>query len=280
MNLSELRHYYHNKVCEEIIRVKDGRKKGSYPNFADGDNKLSIQFAQGVIGRMGCIPSNTNLKEQTVGTRFEQLTREFLQQCFDALRHLRPGKWEYDTGMYISEFWQYEHLAYLAKAFAKDKELRSALGGDYIVKPDIVVGRSPVSDDEINQGTLLINANEPFAVLTPLRAENYKKPRKILHAVISCKWTIRSDRAQNTRTEVLNLIRNRKGRLPHVMAVTAEPLPARIAALALGTGDLDCVYHFALNELTATINEVGSQDSQELLDMMITGRRLRDIIDI
>ncbi|MBN1975836.1 MAG: restriction endonuclease, partial [Anaerolineae bacterium] len=33
---------------------------------------------------------------------------------------------------------------------------------------------------------------------------------------MSCKWTIRSDRGQNPRTEVLNLIRNRKGHLPHI----------------------------------------------------------------
>lgn len=31
------------------------------------------------------------------------------------------------------------------------------------------------------------------------------------HASISAKFTMRSDRAQNSRTEALNLIRNRKG---------------------------------------------------------------------
>lgn len=46
-----------------------------------------------------------------------------------------------------------------------------------------------------------------------------------------------------------NLIRNRKGNLPHIVVVTGEPMPARIASLALGTGDIDCVYHFALYEL-------------------------------
>ena len=53
---------------------------------------------------------------------------------------------------------------------------------------------------------------------------------------------MRSDRAQNSRTEALNLIRNRKGNLPHIVVVTGEPMPARIASLALGTGDIDCVY--------------------------------------
>jgi hypothetical protein len=102
----------------------------------------------------------------------------------------------------------------------------------------------------------------------------------ILHASISCKWTIRSDRSQNTRTEALNLIRNRKGHLPHIVAVTAEPLPTRIAALALGTGDMDCVYHFALNELQEAIKSIKNEDQMDMLKIMIDGRRLRDISDL
>ncbi|MBD3289238.1 hypothetical protein GF337_10575 [candidate division KSB1 bacterium] len=53
---------------------------------------------------------------------------------------------------------------------------------------------------------------------------------------ISCKWTIRSDRAKNTRLEALNLIRNRKGKVPHIVAITVEPTSVRISSLALGTG--------------------------------------------
>jgi acetylornithine deacetylase/succinyl-diaminopimelate desuccinylase-like protein len=46
------------------------------------------------------------------------------------------------------------------------------------------------------------------------------------------------------RSTGLNLIRNRKGHTPHIAAMTAEPLPTRLASLALGTGDLDCVLSF------------------------------------
>ena len=102
----------------------------------------------------------------------------------------------------------------------------------------------------------------------------------LLHAVGSAKWTLRSDRAQNVRTEALNLIRNRKGHLPHIVLVTGEPMPGRIASAALGTGDLDCVYHFALTELREAIVSVGSDDSLELLDTMIQGKRLKDIADL
>ena len=151
---------------------------------------------------------------------------------------------------------------------------------DYNIMPDIVSGRRPVSDEEVNRDRILLVAEDPFAQFTPLRKENLKRPRPILHASISCKWTLRSDRGQNARTEALNLIRNRKGRLPHVVAVTAEPLPTRISSLALGTGDLDCVYHFALPELQEAITEIENEDQMDMLMMLIEGRRLRDISDL
>jgi hypothetical protein len=126
----------------------------------------------------------------------------------------------------------------------------------------------------------LFDKNETVASLSPFREANQKRLHPILHASISCKWTIRSDRSQNTRTEALNLIRNRKGNLPHIVAVTAEPLPTRIAALALGTGDLDCVYHFALPELLQAIKTIDNEDQLDILTSMVDGRRLRDISDL
>ena len=43
---------------------------------------------------------------------------------------------------------------------------------------------------------------------------------------------------------VPSMIRNRKGHLPHIVVVTAEPMPNRLASLALGTGDIDCINDF------------------------------------
>jgi hypothetical protein len=114
--------------------------------------------------------------------------------------------------------------------------------------------------------------------LTPLRAINSN--RYILHASISCKWTLRSDRSQNARSEALNLIRQRKGNAPHIVVVVAEPLPTRIASLSLGTGDIDCVYHFALPELQKAITDINNEDQLDLLQTLIEGRRLRDISDL
>ena len=171
---------------------------------------------------------------------------------------------------------QYEHLAALEAAAKANAALAAALGTDYLIKPDVVVIRFPENDNAINKGDLLVNYMQ--ARRTPLRQVNSRLP--ILHASVSCKWTIRSDRAQNARSEAVNLVRNRKGRLPHIAVVTGEPTPNRIAAIALGTGDIDCVYHFALPELEDTVRDLGFADAEEMLETMTQGKRLRDISDL
>jgi hypothetical protein len=279
MSISQLRKEYHRRVCKEIIRSKKDQDT-EYPNFADKGNKASKAIAHRIVGQLGCSPNYKKLSGQTAGGLFEAITKDFLEQAFTLLRHLRPGEWYYSTQSPISEFDQYEHLANLEKIVEQDNELASALGKDYIITPDIVIGRWPVSDEEVNQETAVVSAEDSLARFTPLRKANYEHPRLILHASISCKWTLRSDRGQNARTEALNLIRNRKGHLPHVVAVTAEPLPTRIASLALGTGDLDCVYHFALPELQKSIAEIENEDQMDMLMMLVDGRRLRDISDL
>lgn len=57
-------------------------------------------------------------------------------------------------------------------------------------------------------------------------------------------------------------------------------MPGRVASLALGTGDIDCVYHFALNELRYALEIQKREDTLELLDTMVEGKRLRDISDL
>lgn len=282
MNIKGLRQAYHQKICQEIIRVKRDTKKGmDYPNFADCGNVSSVKIATGITRQLNYLVSNESISEQTAGGLFEKATSEFLENSFKLLQHLRPGKWQYSTTQTeISRFNQYEHLAYIQDVIKKDKTLSAAFGGDYIVKPDIIVARYPLEDKELNKKGQIIAGNDSIATLTPIRQKNNKNYNLILHASISCKWTIRSDRSQNTRTEALNLIRNRKGHLPHIVAVTAEPLPTRIATLALGTGDIDCVYHFALPELRSTIEEMENQDLLEPLISMIEGKRLRDISDL
>ena len=278
MNLLELRNNYHKLLGKEIIRITSS-EKGKHINFSDSGSKVSKAVGLGIAERMNINLTEENISGQSKGASFETLTLDYIKNAFNLLSHLRPGNWKYEVQESISAFVQYSHLANLDKYIDNNKELATILGQDYIIKPDIIISRELISNDEINTNDRILTDNE-IGNLSIVRNHNNPQEEKILHASISCKWTLRSDRSQNTRAEALNLIRNRKGRLPHIMAITAEPLPSRIASLALGTGDLDCVYHIALNEMVDTISNSEFETQREMLVTLIDGKRLRDVSDL
>jgi len=277
VKLTRERKAFHAALLDSILTVD-----GDIVSIADKSNRGSKAIALGIVKKLG-YETGESVKQsgQTQGRKFEDICREFVDSAFSSLRHVRPGDFTVKCvtgrgGLALAEYEQYEHLRVLADAIATNAELAAALGNDYAITPDIVVTQQPISDGTINATEMLVD--EHVARRTALRQINNAHP--LLHASISCKWTLRTDRAQNARSEALNLIRNRKGRLPHVMVVTAEPTPARIASLALGTGDIDCVYHFALPELRQVVNELEYLDAHELLEMMVDGKRLKDIADL
>lgn len=251
---------------------------------ADSSNKPSVGIAKIIAEQLGA-DVRDRASGQTSGMLFEQITMQFIDETFTNLQHLRPGKWRVmnlgnQSAVKTWDFAQYEHLAYLSQIINENRRLSTMLGNDYMVAPDIVVYQELYDDDEINIGRPVVD--DSVSRMADLRKKNGGKP--VLHASISAKWTMRSDRAQNSRTEALNLIRNRKGGLPHVVVVTGEPLPSRLASLALGTGDLDCVYHFALYELMDAVREYagreGREDIIETLWNLVDGKRLKDISDL
>ena len=265
-----LRRAYHRRICREVLR----QNASGIPNNADSGSSASVRLGKGVVDNIGIRLGDEKLAGQTAGHRFEAATRDYLRDAFGLLSHLRPGEWEFCLGGNIRDYEQYLHLSDVRRAVEAHEELR-VLFGDYIVKPDIVVSRKPVTDSKINEKEILLN-DEGTAVHTPLRFANSQV--NIMHASVSCKWTIRSDRSQNARTEGLNLVRNRKGKTPHIVVVVGEPLPGRIASLAFGTGDIDCIYHFALRELMDAASD--SDSEADLLRTLVAGRRLRDISDL
>src|SRR4051812_25745052 len=128
--------------------------------------------------------------------------------------------------------------------------LRASIGTDYQVKPDVTVG--------LDSGS-----GPPF-----------------LHAAVPCKWTLRSDRAQNVRHEAVVLIRHRRGRLPHITPVTAEPMPTRLASLARGTAEVDALYHVALDELSHGVRASGAREQIAVLDELVGHDRLKDLSEL
>lgn len=273
--ITDARTEFHQKIFGPILTV-DGK---GIPGNADSSSKSSIEIAKGIVDETGIdsrLVSGSRLAGQKAGAMFEDVCCSFIRKSFLKLSHLRPGDWVIAKGSNIALYDQYSHLDELEEIARTNSNLRAALGSDYVIKPDVVVYRNPEPDNAINSTSEIVDQRS--ARKTSLRLVNNELP--ILHASVSCKWTIRSDRAQNARSEGLNLVKNRKGRLPHVAVVTAEPTPGRIASIALGTGEIDCVYHFALDELVATLCAQKRDESIELVETMISGKRLKDISDL
>lgn len=275
--IAEARKKYHEELLQRGVLTVDAK---GIPSNADSSSKLSIAIAQGIAKRL-MAETHDKAVGQTSGAKFEQINMEFLEATFPKLQNVRPGKWVIAklgnrSAIKTSSFAQYEHLEYLTRLIAYDTKLAASMGNDYMVAPDVVIYRELVSDEELNTPDVVVD--DSVCNMADLREKNGGLP--ILHASVSAKWTMRSDRAQNSRTEALGLIRNRKGHLPHIVVVTGEPLPSRLASLALGTGDIDCMYHFALYELVEAVKDTGAEDSIEMVKSLIEGKRLKDISDL
>lgn len=290
--IQEARQKFHQNLIEsgmwgvDSVGVPSNADVGDRAKAKVGKYNVSTLIAQRMAALVG-VPQTTDAKKMgtSAGVKFEDLIAQFIRDTFPNLQHLRPGDWTVlslgnQSAIKASSFAQYEHLEYLMELVNTNGKLMTVLGNDYVVAPDIVVYRGLYEDQEINSDRLYIS--DDICKMAALRKKNGGKP--ILHASVSAKWTMRSDRAQNSRTEALNLIRNRKGNLPHIMVVTNEPLPSRLASLALGTGDIDCLYHCALYELQEAVKQFGAEygrdDIVESLENLIDGKRLKDISDL
>ncbi len=278
--LSGHRSNFHDRLRERLLRFVTTKKNGRNARNADASNRASCEVANALAAHLGA-NDGPSIAGQTVGNLFEDAVAEYVRNVLGDVQHLQIGKWTTErersrSPLVIARFSQYSHLKDVYEASKDNPDLAAVLGRDYSVASDVLIYRERLTDDQVNQSTDLISRAD--AGKDHLRLATGDEP--YLHASVSCKWTIRSDRAQNARTEALDLIRKRKGRVPHIVAVTAEPLPSRLSSLCLGTGDLDCVYHIALPELVGAVRSLGQSEATELLDLMISSERIKDVADL
>lgn len=275
---------------------------------ADAHNEESARAAEAMAIRIARAHSTGRFtlgQKRDGAPSFEVVIADYVRAALDRLAAFWPGRMhvlqlrqrgtkQRPTGSAaptssatIGTFHAYRHLWYLTEKLDEDEELRAAFGGDYLIRPDVIVWLNPLELEELNAraGATLLDDDSPSATMSPVIRRGPDGRFPILHASISCKETLRSDRAQNARTEALNLLRNRKGRAPHIVLVTLEPLPSRLGSIAQGTGDVDCVYHAALPELRGGIEQLARGDAgwateRRILEALANGGRLRDLSDL
>lgn len=215
------------------------------PNFADVDNAESIRIGAGILDFLGVARDVASAVPKDPGGPLELAVRDHLASHLPRAHADRT--WLVARGAIITQFDQYAHLSKVAELVRANPELRITVGMDYLIKPDVTVALGEVTT---------------ASGLPPL------------HAAISCKWTIRSDRVQNIRHECLQMIRHRRGRQPHLVTVTAEPLPSRLASIARGTGEVDAVYHVAFDAVNASVTENANAEQQDAWREVVGQRRL------
>jgi hypothetical protein len=280
--ISNARSDFHLYLLNNTYVIND---EGIVSN-ADKDSERSLQVSKLLYDKIIKETNKPNYnpqnrpKAQTSGMEFEKSIFKFLKSTFLELGNIRPGYWniihESKNDLKITCYEQYKHLTELDKIISDQPSLAAMIGKNYLISSDIIIARKLYTDEELNKQKIIVD--DITCHKASLRSKNHGLP--LLHAVISSKWTIRSDRSQNSRTEASSLIKHRKGPLPYIVVVTAEPLPNRIASIALGTGDIDCVYHFALQELNSVFDNLEYHDAKQLLNTMVEGNRLKDISDL
>ncbi|MCG7578799.1 NgoMIV family type II restriction endonuclease [Mycolicibacterium sp. OfavD-34-C] len=203
--------------------------EGVAPNLADMSSRASMHLAGYAYETLGIPRSRIragNLEDSTAsGTALERAIEGDLARQLDARDPDRS--WLVSRTGSVADYAQYTHLNELQALLDRSPALRSTFAGDYHVKSDVYVGVRRTAEV----------GGQPY-----------------LHAAISSKWTIRSDRVQNVRHEFGMLVKNRRGRAPHLVLVTGEPLPSRLLSIARGTGEIDAVYHLLFDELDMAVS--------------------------
>lgn len=270
LNIETLRQSYHRNVCEQVLGVTGETTK-----------HISQHLKRAFI-RRGLDASEYSAVEGGISEKdassilFTQLTQDFLLDAFRIFQsiHLQPLSLFHD----LSSVPEYGHLICLKPLSVHGvRQFSQGKYEDWLL-PDIAIYSETVGENLTDEIRTLPSTSIDRVHLSP--PPSLLHSHKVLYATISCKWMLGSDRSPNSHFEVISLTRKHNDSPQRFFVVTAEPWPTRIAALALGTGDLDCVYHFALHELVESSKELQNQDSIELLDIMIDGRRLRDISDL
>jgi hypothetical protein len=262
------------------------------PNTSDKNDPLSVELGNALFERIG-VPRHTDAPADVGRTMEEKLVADLQQHRPDMV---------IARGRAAVNFEQFEHLGAIEKA----RQIQFA-GVELNLLLDELVKLVPSTNAtykvlqraqrirekvDVSPGILAeVLDNIPKESLLKLDlvvSESGSLPELFIGA--SCKWTLRTDRAQDCISQGHKLVSLRRGRMPHYAAITMEPRPAMLRLLADGSGAVDCVYHLDLVSLQGAVEDVeqarpmkrlaGSWSPGQTLERLCRLRRLRDYDDL
>lgn len=264
------------------------------PNTSDRSDKASVALGNALFEVLGVDPDHRG--DEPTGSPFALSVADHLAAQVNA----SPGRVIVEPERPLNVFQQYRHVGALADIeieqspeYAKAWRRLVAEVRKQVTSPPRTVERveglvkgvdDAVAGDVLRRRRALSEVGaESLLKLDVTIADPQPGRLPELEVGLSLKWSLRTDRAQDCRSQGAKLSALRRGRMPHFAAVTMEPRPYMLNLLGGGSGDIDCVYHLDLRALTQAIDDVygakvdkNAQRTVATFRRLVEQRRLRD----
>lgn len=272
-----------------------GYRDHGKPNTSDASGQLSVDLGQALFEALGVDPKATGL--EPTGAPFSRRVAADLQQRVNQSGSsllVVPEK-------PLNAFDQYTHVAALRQASpGPSKQYQTAWNRlakfTRTVVPETDRKRNRLEglldgvEDAVEADTdtrriLFEQVGEESLLKLDVTASMPTTGVPTLEVGLSLKWSLRTDRAQDCRSQGAKMSALRRGRMPHFAAVTMEPRPYMLNLLGGGSGEVDCVYHLDLAALSEAVEAAcrGNRQRQPTLNTfrrLVAQRRLRDYDDL
>ncbi|WP_213281124.1 NgoMIV family type II restriction endonuclease [Cellulomonas hominis] len=273
--------------AKDLCKVRANGK----PNTSDASDKLSVAVGEELFRVLGVNAARSDEKDEPTGAQFAH------QVAADLMSRFPPA-----AGTVVLperklfEFDQYRHVGALrgfepgrSKEFIKawkrlTSHARKGASGAALARVETLIGdvESVIDSEAEHLSSLLAQAGDESLLGLDLTVSRAVEPpaRPQLAIGLSLKWSLRTDRAQDCRSQGAKMSALRRGRMPHFGVLTMEPRPYMLNLLGGGSGDVDCVYHLDLPALTAAVDTVyvgpRRTASRDLFHRLVEQRRVRD----
>lgn len=276
----------------DLCRYRENGK----PNTSDASNALSVEIGEALFAILGVERTTEPVEDEPTGGVF---ARRVVEDLIEQVGHIDDLAVVPERRLYAFE--QYRHVGALQELRqgssvgfnrawnrlakyvrrttpATNLEHVESLIAEVEAQSELQATRLKALVDELGDESLL------GLDVTVSRTED-ERFLPHLEVGLSLKWSLRTDRAQDCRSQGAKMSALRRGRMPHFAALTMEPRPYMLNLLGGGSGDVDCVYHLDLPSLTRAVEEVyvGSPQRLKGRDMfrrLVDQHRLKDYEDL
>ncbi len=280
-------------LCVPASFAKDllGRRSSGHPNTSDKNDDQSRVLGHHLLEVLDVPPATGGPADPG-----SELERRILEH----LRKLRPDL-NIERSRPAADFAQYAHLKVFRDFHKKAKPLVPVFEPIQSLVGEVTDGRlrgrlkravTVAERQAERRDAALVELRQQMPEESLLKVDitvsgQCSETSARLDVAFSCKWTLRTDRAQDCLSQGAKLVSLRRGPMPHYAVITMEPRPAMLRILGDGSGALDCVYHLHLPGLLEAVDRAAKAAGEgpgwspaRTLRRLVDQGRLRDYDDL